>query len=179
MKVNKKGFTLWFTGLPSSGKSTLADKVAKELRESSPLPVERLDGDVVRQTICRDLGFSKEDRKKNIERISYLSYLLNKNGIIVITSFVSPQKEVRNQARETIGNFVEVFVKCPVQECIKRDPKGNYKKALSGQIQNFTGVSDPYEEPDNPEIVVETDKETPEQCIEKIIDSLKKIGYLK
>lgn len=174
-----KGFTLWFTGLPSSGKSTLADEVAKELAEKySYLPIERLDGDEVRQTICRDLGFSAEDRQKNIERITFIARLLTKHGVGVITSFVSPNREVRKWARETIGNFVEVYVKCPVEECVKRDPKGNYKKAISGQLAQFTGVSDNYEEPENPEIIVETDKESVRQCADKIISSLKKLGYL-
>lgn len=174
----KEGFTLWFTGLPSSGKSTLADAVTKELNEKYGIPLERLDGDAVRETICRDLGFSSGDRQKNIERIAYIAKLLTKHGVAVITSFVSPNRQVRNWARQVIGNFVEVYVKCPVEECIKRDPKGNYKKALSGQIAQFTGVSDNYEEPDNPEIVVETDKEDISQCTNRIIASLKKLGYL-
>lgn len=178
-KVQGKGFTLWFTGLPSSGKSTLADALAKELSEKySHLEVERLDGDVVRETFCRDLGFSAEDRQKNIERIAFVAKLLTKHGVAVLTSFVSPSRKVRNWAREVIGNFVEVYVKCPVEECIKRDPKGNYKKALAGEITQFTGVSDPYEEPENPEITVETNKESIPQCIDKIISSLKKLGYL-
>lgn len=178
-KISSKGFTLWFTGLPSSGKSTLADAVAKKLSEKyGNLDIEKLDGDEVRQTICRDLGFSAEDRKINIERISYVAKLLTKHGVAVITSFVSPNRQVRNWAREIIGNFVEVYVKCPIEECIKRDPKGNYKKALSGEIAQFTGVSDTYEEPENPEIIVETSKESISQCVEKIIVSLKKLGYL-
>lgn len=178
-KLQNKGFTLWFTGLPSSGKSTLADALAKELTEKyGNLPIERLDGDAVRETICKDLGFSTEDRQKNIERIAYVAKLLTKHGVAVLTSFVSPNRQVRNWAREVIGNFVEVYVKCPVEECIKRDPKGNYKKALAGQIAQFTGVSDAYEEPDNPEIIVETNKEDINQCTQKIIASLKKLGYL-
>ncbi len=177
-KISSRGFTLWFTGLPSSGKSTLADAVAKELSERYALPIERLDGDVVRQTICKDLGFSAEDRRTNIERITYIAKLLNKHGVVIITSFVSPKKDVRNWSRQQIGNFIEVYTKCPLEECIKRDPKGNYKKALAGQIAQFTGVSDTYEEPDSPEIVVETDKEDIQQCTQKIITSLKKMGYL-
>ena len=177
-KIFSRGFTLWFTGLPSSGKSTLADEVAKELKEKYNLAVERLDGDAVRQTICKDLGFSAEDRKINIERVTYVAKLLTKHGVVVITSFVSPQKEVRNWSRQQIGNFVEVYTKCPLEECLKRDPRGNYKKALAGEIAQFTGISDPYEEPDNPEIIVETDKEDIQQCTQKIIASLKKIGHL-
>lgn len=177
-KIPNKGFTLWFTGLPASGKTTLANAVAKELSEKYALPVERLDGDIVRQTICRDLGFSPEDRQKNIERVTYIAKLLNKNQGVVIASFISPQKEIRNWAREQIGNFVEVYTKCPLEVCIQRDPKGNYQKALSGQIAQFTGISDPYEEPEDPEIVLQTDKESIEECVSKIIKSLKKLGYL-
>ena len=177
-KSSGKGFTLWFTGLPSSGKSTLANALAKELAEKYNLPIERLDGDQVRKTICRDLDFSVEDRQKNIERITYVAKLLTRHGVAVITSFVSPNRQVRNWARQVIGNFVEIYTKCPVEECIKRDPKGNYKKAIAGQLVQFTGVSDSYEEPDNPEIVVETDKEDIGQCTQKIITSLKKLGYL-
>lgn len=173
-----QGFTLWFTGLPASGKTTLADALAQQLSGRYGLRVERLDGDIVRQTLCRDLGFSAEDRQKNIERITYIARLLTKNQVVVITSFVSPQKEIRNWARRQIRDFVEVYVKCPVEECIRRDPKGLYRKALSGEIAQFTGISDPYEEPDHPEIVVETDKENVEECVKKIINVLKKMGYL-
>lgn len=178
IKNTAKGFTLWFTGLPSSGKSTLADAVAKELKEKYNLPIERLDGDEIRQTICKDLGFSSEDRQKNIERITFMAKLLTKHGIGVVASFVSPNRQVRNRARGIIGNFVEIYTKCPVEKCIERDPKGNYKKALSGELVQFTGVSDSYEEPENPEITVETDKEDVNQCAQKIITSLKKLGYL-
>ena len=174
----KGGFTLWFTGLPSSGKSTLADEVAKELNEKYALPVERLDGDIVRQTISKDLGFSAEDRQKNIERVTFVAKLLTRNGIAVLTSFISPNREIRNWARQEIGNFVEIYAKCSLEECIKRDPKGNYKKAMAGQIAQFTGVSASYEEPENPEIIIETDKESVEQCVKKIIDTLKKMNYL-
>lgn len=173
----KKGAVLWFTGLPSSGKSTLAEAVAQEFKKSG-LPVERLDGDVVRETISRDLGFSAEDRQKNIERVTFIAKILARNGIMVLTSFISPQRKVREWARKEIGNFIEIYTKCPVEECIKRDSKGNYRKALAGEILNFTGVSDPYEEPESPEIVVETDKESVERCVEKIIKFLKKLGYL-
>lgn len=177
-RVPQKGFTLWFTGLPASGKSTLADALAQELREKYMLHVERLDGDIVRQTICRDLGFSKEDRQKNIERVTYVAKLLTKNQAAVITSFISPYEKSREKARKEIGNFIEVHTKCPLEVCIQRDPKGNYKKALAGEIKNFTGISDPYEEPENPEITVKTDQENVEQCVDKIIKSLKKLGYL-
>jgi adenylyl-sulfate kinase len=177
-RISQKGFTLWFTGLPASGKTTIANAVAQELERKYALPVERLDGDILRQTICKDLGFSAEDRQKNIERVTYIAKLLTKNRVAVLTSFISPNREVRNWAREAIGNFVEVYTKCPIEECIRRDPKGQYKKALTGQIAQFTGISDPYEEPENPEIIVETDKENVKQCVKRIIKSLKKLGYL-
>jgi len=176
-RVLPKGFTLWFTGLPSSGKSTLADAVAEELAKYA-IPTERLDGDTIRQTICRDLGFSAEDRKKNIERVVFVSKLLTKNGAAVLTSFISPYRQVRDKAREEIGNFIEVYTKCSLEECQRRDPKGLYKMALAGNIPNFTGISDPYEEPENPEILVETDKENIEQCVKKIILYLKKRNYI-
>jgi len=174
---NKKGFTLWFTGLPSSGKSTLANAVADELKKQGLL-VESLDGDLFRQTISKDLGFSREDIQKNDERVAFISHLLTKNGVVVVASFASPYRQDREKARKQIGNFVEVYVKCPLEECIKRDPRGNYKKALTGEIPNFIGVSQPYEEPENSEIVVETNKENLTQCLNKIIDTLKKMEYL-
>jgi len=172
------GFTLWFTGLSGSGKSTLADTVAIEL-EKYGLPIEKLDGDVVRKTICRDLGFSAEDRQKNIERVTEVAKLLAKNRAAVLTSFISPYRHIRDTARKEIGeHFIEVFVKCPLDVCIQRDVKGLYKKALAGEIQNFTGISDPYEEPENPEIVIETDKETVGKSTRKIIHHLRKNGYI-
>ena len=175
--VLKRGVVLWFTGLPSSGKSTLAGALAEELKKHK-LPIERLDGDIVRKTISKDLGFSAEDRQKNIERVTFVSKILARNGVMVLTSFISPQRNVRDWARKEIGNFVEIYTKCPLEECIKRDTRGNYKKALAGEIPNFTGVSDPYEEPINPEIIIETDKEDVEQSVQKIIKSLKKLEYL-
>ena len=156
----------------------MADNLAQELKKFN-LPIERLDGDIVRKTISRDLGFSAQDRKKNIERTVFISKILARNGIMVLTSFVSPQREIRNWARKEIGNFVEIYTKCPMEECIKRDPKGNYKKAIQGLIPNFTGISAPYQEPENPEIIVETDKEDILQSTKKIIASLKEMGYLE
>ncbi len=176
-RTKNAGFTLWFTGLPSSGKSTISDNLAVELKKCG-LTIEQLDGDIVRQTICKDLGFSTEDRQKNIERITFIAKLLTRSGVSVLTSFVSPYRIVRKNARKEIGNFIEVYVKCPIKECIRRDPKGNYKKALAGKIPNFTGVSDPYEKPENPEIIVETNKKNVEQCVSQIIKYLKKSGYL-
>ncbi|MEA2005741.1 MAG: adenylyl-sulfate kinase [Acidobacteriota bacterium] len=174
---NQKGFTLWFTGLPCSGKSAVADRVADLLKEQG-LKVERLDGDIVRKDLTRDLGFSKEDRDENIRRITFVAKLLTRNGVAVLTSFISPYREVRARARKEIGNFIEVYVKCPVEVCIERDMKGMYKKALNGEIKEFTGVSDPYEEPINPEILLETDKETIEESVQKVIKRLNDLGYL-
>lgn len=176
--IPDNGFTLWFTGLSGAGKSTLADAVARELEKYS-IPVEKLDGDIVRQTICKDLGFSAEDRQKNIERVTQVAKILTKNRAAVLASFISPYKQIREQARKEIGNdFIEVHVKCPLGVCIERDPKGLYKKALAGEIKNFTGISDPYEEPESPEITVETHKENVDQCTKKIIRFLKDKRYL-
>ncbi len=172
-----KGFTVWFTGLPSSGKSTLARMLEKELNELD-LHVEVLDGDEVRLRLSKGLGFSKEDRDENIRRISYVANIITRCGGIAITCAISPYRDIRNEARNEIGNFVEVYVKCPVEECMKRDVKGLYKKALSGEIKNFTGISDPYEEPHDPEVVVETNIETREESVEKIIDGLISLGYI-
>jgi len=174
-----KGFTLWFTGLSGSGKSTLADLVSEKLDKQN-FRVERLDGDEVRQHLTRDLGFSKEDREENIRRISFVAKLLTRNGVVVITSLISPYWRMRREAREEIGSecFVEVFVKCPLSVCKERDVKGLYKKALNGEIENFTGVSHPYEEPKNPEIVVETDKNTPDEGAGEIMEKLRQLGFL-
>lgn len=178
MKNQKEGFTVWFTGLSGSGKSTLADILAERLRKKG-LKVERLDGDVVRQHLTKDLGYSKEDKIKNLERVTFVSKLLTRNGVAVIVSLISPYREKRAYAREEIGNFVEVFVKCPIEVCIERDAKGLYKKAIAGEVENFTGIAYPYEEPLNAEIVIETDKESPKQCVDKIIKELVRMGHLK
>jgi adenylylsulfate kinase len=177
MCQEQKGFTLWFTGLPCSGKSAVADRVAEILRARN-LKVERLDGDVVRQSLCRDLGFSKKDRDENIRRVTFVAKLLTRNGVAVLTSFISPYREIRAEARREIGDFVEVYVKCPLEVCMARDVKGMYQRALRGEIKEFTGISDPYEEPENPEIILETDKETLEESAQKVIAGLKKLGYL-
>jgi adenylyl-sulfate kinase len=173
----QKGFTLWFTGLPCSGKSVVADRVAEILREKG-LKVERLDGDIVRQSLTRDLGFSKEDRDENIRRVTFVAKLLTRNGVAVLTSFISPYREIRAHARKEIGNFVEVYVRCPVEVCMKRDVKEMYRKAIAGEIKEFTGVSDPYEEPLDPEILLETDREPVEESAGKVIQRLNDLGYL-
>lgn len=172
-----KGFTLWFTGLPSSGKTTLARSIEKELFDKG-LHVEVLDGDKVRLRLSKGLGFSKEDRDENIRRISYVAKIITRCGSVAITCAISPYREIRDEARTEIISFVEVYVNCPVEECIKRDLKGLYKKALSGEIKNFTGISDPYEEPLSPEITVETHKETVSESVDKIINGLIKLGYI-
>jgi len=172
-----KGFTVWFTGLPSSGKSTLARMLEKELNKLD-FHVEILDGDEVRLRLSKGLGFSKEDRDENIRRISFVANLVTRCGGVAITCAISPYRQIRDEAREEIGRFIEVYVKCPVDECIKRDVKGLYRKALNGEIKNFTGISDPYEEPHDPEVMVETNIETQEESIEKIIVVLKSLGYI-
>ena len=172
-----KGVTVWFTGLPCSGKTTIADKLAPILRERGK-NVERLDGDIVRKGLTRDLGFSKEDRDMNIERVTFVAKLLTRNNVIVLATFVSPYIDRRQKTREEIGNYIEVYVKASVEECIKRDVKGMYKKALLGEIKNFTGVDDPYEAPPTPEIIVDTDNETIEESVNKVQEYLEKQGYI-
>jgi len=175
--MEQKGFTLWFTGLPCSGKSAVADSVAEILKEKG-LKVERLDGDIVRQSLTRDLGFSKKDRDENIRRVTFVAKLLTRNGVAVLTSFISPYRKIRDEAREKIGNFIEVYAKCPLDVCMERDLKGMYKKAIKGEIKEFTGISDPYEEPLSPEILLETDKETLDESASKVVQKLNDLGYL-
>ncbi|HSE23593.1 MAG TPA: adenylyl-sulfate kinase [Pyrinomonadaceae bacterium] len=173
----RKGFTLWLTGLSGAGKTTLAGQVFNELRNQGLL-VEILDGDEVRANLSKGLGFSKEDRDTNIRRIGYVSRLLSRNGVAVITAAISPYRDIRNEVRQSTENdgslFIEVYVKCPIDVLAKRDVKGLYKKALAGEIDSFTGVSDPYQEPVEPEIVVETDRESIEQSVATIISELRR-----
>jgi adenylylsulfate kinase len=173
-----KGYTLWFTGLPSSGKSTLARMVETRLTHMG-FHTEVLDGDEVRLRLSKGLGFSKEDRDENIKRISYVANIITRCGGVAITCAISPYREIRDEARMEIGRFVEIYVKCPIEECIKRDVKGLYKRAISGEITNFTGISDPYEEPLQPEITVETNIETMDESAEKILEVLKELGYIE
>jgi len=174
---DQKGFTLWFTGLSGSGKTALAKLVEQELLERG-LKVERLDGDIVRQSLTRDLGFSKEDRDRNIERVTFVAKLLTRNGVAALCSFISPYRERRAKSRQEIGEFIEVHVECPVEVCAQRDMKGLYAKALAGAIENFTGVSDPYAEPENPEIICHTAQEAPDESAAKIIAYLEGHGYV-
>jgi len=168
-------FVIWLTGLSASGKTTIALQLATKLREHDS-KVELLDGDAIRKELSADLGFSRQDRREQIRRVVYLCKLLSKNGITCIVSVISPYRDLRNLAREEIRKvspFIEVFVKCSLESCIKRDPKGLYKKALSGEINNFTGLQDPYEEPLSPDVMVNTDSETVEECVDKIISAVK------
>jgi adenylyl-sulfate kinase len=176
--VADRGFTVWFTGLSGAGKSTLAEGLQPALRERGHR-VEILDGDVVRTNLSKGLGFSKEDRDTNILRIGFVAHLLSRNGIAVITAAISPYREIRDQNRALIGNFVEVYVKCSIEELTRRDVKGLYEKALRGEIQNFTGISDPYEEPLDPEVIVDTERETVEESLAKIVATLEARGYVE
>jgi len=175
---DQRGFTAWFTGLPCSGKTTIADVVAERLTERG-CRVERLDGDIVRKGLTSDLGFSKEDRDENIKRVTFVAKLLTRNGVAVLATFVSPYRARRAKTREEIGEFVEVYTRTPVEVCIERDVKGMYKKALAGEISNFTGVDDPYEEPEDPELVLDTDKESIGESVGKVLDKLVEMGYIE
>ncbi|MFX1257039.1 MAG: adenylyl-sulfate kinase, partial [Promethearchaeota archaeon] len=172
-----KGFTLWFTGLACSGKSALADAIAEVLKKRG-MKVERLDGDIVRKNLTKDLGFTEDDRNMNIERVTFVAKLLTRNGVAVLASFISPYNKIREYSRKEIGNYILVYVKCPIEECERRDVKGMYAKARSGEIKNFTGIDHPFEEPDNPDIIVETDKQTIEESKFIVLDALNKMGYL-
>jgi adenylylsulfate kinase len=171
------GFTIWFTGLPCSGKSTLAELVAEHLRRSGRF-VEVLDGDEVRTHLSADLGFSKEDRDKHILRVGWLCKILSRNGVVAIAAFISPYREIRDLNRRESDRFVEVFTDCPVEVCARRDVKGMYERAMRGEIKNFTGVSDPYENPLNAEVVVHTDRETPEESAAKVLAAIEGLGYM-
>jgi adenylyl-sulfate kinase len=171
------GFTLWLTGLSGAGKTTIAVALEEKLRQRG-VKIERLDGDTVRESLTRDLGFSKEDRDKNIERVTFVAKLLSRNGVGVVGSFISPYIAMRDYVRSQTTNFIEVFVDAPLQVCADRDVKGMYAKAFAGQIPNFTGVSDPYEAPVNAEIVVHTDQETVEDSVNKIIAYLEEKAHI-
>ncbi|MBW4508987.1 MAG: adenylyl-sulfate kinase [Scytonematopsis contorta HA4267-MV1] len=177
MERKKSGITVWFTGLSGAGKTTISCLVEKELRLLEH-KVELLDGDIVRQNLCKGLGFSKEDRDENIRRIGFVAHLLTRNDVIVLVSAISPYRETRNEVRQRIGNFVEVYVNSPLEICEERDMKGLYKKARDGEIKKFTGIDDPYEPPLNPEIECRTDKETIEESVFKVLGKLAEEGYL-
>jgi len=169
--LEHQGFTLWFTGLSGAGKSTLAQAVAEQLRARG-MKVEVLDGDVIRTNLSKGLGFSKEDRDTNIRRIGWVCEVLSRNNVVAIAAAISPYKSIRDEIRAKIENFVEVYVDVPLEEAIKRDVKGLYEKALRGEITNFTGVSDPYEPPENPEVVCHTAEESVGESVAKIMKAL-------
>jgi adenylyl-sulfate kinase len=174
----KKGFTVWFTGLSGAGKSTLAELLFHELRRRDQ-KVELLDGDVVRTNLSKGLGFSKEDRDTNILRIGFVANLLTRNGVAAVVSAISPYRDARNQCRAQIKDFVEVYVHATVDECARRDVKGLYLKAMAGEITGFTGVDDPYEEPQSPELYIDTMTTTPDDSLQMILDELADMGYIE
>lgn len=175
--MKQRGVTVWFTGLSGAGKTTISRAVAERLK-AEDCKFEILDGDIVRQNLTKGLGFSKEDRDENIRRIGFVAHLLTRNGVIVLVSAISPYQAVREEVKNRIGDFVEIFVNAPVSVCEERDVKGLYKKARSGEIANFTGISDPYEPPTNPTVECRTDLESEAESVEKVIGTLKEMGYL-
>ena len=174
----EKGFTLWFTGLSGSGKSTIANAITPKLQVLGKR-VEILDGDEVRTNLSKGLGFSKEDRDTNIRRIGYVAQLLSRNGAVVLTAAISPYRDIRDEVRSRIGNFVEVYAKCPLEALVARDVKGLYKLVDEGKIQHFTGVDDPYEEPEQPDLVIESTTETLAESVTRILAHLVELGYLE
>lgn len=171
-------FTLWFMGRPAAGKSTLANRTEQYLREQE-LQVENLDGDEIRQNLHPDLGFTQEERRLNNRRTAFIAKLLNRNDIAVVTGMITPFREAQKQAREIIepdGKFVLIYVKCSLEECARRDPKGLYEQAQNGNLENFTGVNHPFQEPHNPEIVVDTEHNSTEECVEHILTKLHELN---
>ncbi|MCD8487396.1 MAG: adenylyl-sulfate kinase [Desertifilum sp.] len=175
--MHSSGVTLWFTGLSGAGKTTLSQAVAELLRRNG-YRIEVLDGDIVRKNLSKGLGFSKSDRDENIRRIGFVAHLLSRNGVIVLVSAISPYQTIRDEVRDRIGNFVEIYVNAPLDVCEARDVKGLYKRARAGEIQGFTGIDDPYEVPVNPEIECRTDRETVTESVAKILVKLTEFGYL-
>ncbi len=175
--MSDKGVTIWFTGLSGAGKSTLSEALTRHFLAQGRR-IEVLDGDEVRTHLSKGLGFSREDRDTNIKRIAYVCKLLTRNGVLCISAAIAPYREARAWAREEIGNFVEIYVRCPLDVCRERDVKGLYKLVDEGKIQHFTGVDDPYEEPENPDLVVETNKQTIDESVAAILAKLVELGYL-
>jgi len=175
--MTQRGVTIWFTGLSGAGKTTITGQVEAKLRADG-YKLEVLDGDIVRENLTKGLGFSKEDRDENIRRIGFVSQLLTRNGVIVLVSAISPYRAIREEVREKIGDFVEVFVNAPLAECERRDVKGLYKRARAGEIKSFTGIDDPYEPPLNPEVECRTDLEELEESVAKVFNKLEELGYL-
>ena len=179
--MKPEGFTIWMTGLPGSGKSTLAGVLKKKFENGYGRFVEVLDGDEIRKGLSRDLGLSKEDREEHARRVSYLAKVLSRNGVISIVALISPYKTSRETARDLIGmdRFAEVYVKATLETCEKRDPKGLYAKARRGEINNMTGIQDPYEIPESPDIIVDTEAGGPESSADRLIQDLAKLGFIK
>jgi adenylylsulfate kinase len=176
----KQGLTCWFTGLSGSGKTTVTYALAKKIKEINPeIKIEILDGDEVRENLCKDLSFSKEDRMTNIQRIAFLAGKISKHGVLVLVPVIAPYKEARAKARALSENFCEIYVKASIEEVTKRDVKGLYKKAIAGEIKNFTGISDPYEEPENPDLLIDTEKEELQESVEKVLNFLSTKGYVE
>lgn len=175
--TKQRGVTVWFTGLSGAGKTTISRAVAERLKAES-CKIEILDGDIVRQNLTKGLGFSKEDRDENIRRIGFVAHLLTRNDVIVLVSAISPYRAIREEVQTRIGDFVEVFVNAPVEVCEERDVKGLYKRARSGEIKNFTGISDPYEPPTAPTVECRTDLEAEAESVEKVMRVLRDRGYL-
>ncbi len=176
--MNKKGFVLWFTGLSGAGKSTLAEGVYQALKDNGN-NIERFDGDIFRKNLSKDLGFSREDREENIRRIGFVVNLLSRNQVAVVASFISPYRKQRQELRSSINNFIEVFVNTPLEVCEQRDPKGLYKKARQKQIPYFTGISDPYEAPESPDLELRAGELGVEECLAQIIDFLIENDYIR
>ena len=175
--MQHKGFTLWFTGLSGAGKSTISERIYDRLKTEGA-KVELLDGDIVRTHLSKGLGFSKEDRDANVRRIGFVSELLSRNGVISLVAAISPYREIREEVRGRIGNFVEVYVHCPIEVLAERDVKGLYRKALAGEIDSFTGVSDPYEPPASPEVAVDSSKESVDASVDKVWSKLREMGLI-
>ena len=174
----KEGFVVWLTGLPGSGKTTIARELEPELKKRGWC-VEVLDGDEIRQNLSKGLGFSREDRETHLKRVTYVAKLLSRNGVAVIAAFISPYRNMREYARKETTNFVEVFVKCSVEACAKRDPKGLYKKASTGQIKDLTGPQDLYEEPLQPDLVVDTERLNLRESVDTILAKLEELGVTR
>lgn len=178
MTVKQRGVTIWLTGLSGAGKTTISTALEKQLRSRSS-KIEVLDGDIVRENLTKGLGFSKADRDENIRRIGFVANLLTRNGVIVLVSAISPYREIRQEVKHKVGDFIEVFVNAPLAVCESRDVKGLYKRARAGEIKSFTGIDDPYEAPLDPEVECRTDLESLEESVSKIINKLEELGYLE
>jgi adenylylsulfate kinase len=179
MPTALRAFTVWLTGLSGAGKTTLATHLSETLRERE-LQVELLDGDQVRSRFSRGLGFSRQDRDTNVRRIGHVCQLLNRHGIVAIVAAIAPFRDTRNEVREMCaGRFLEVYLACPLEILIQRDTKGLYRRALAGELEAFTGISDPYEPPVHPELVLRTDRESPPECLSKLLLRLRELGYVQ